>query len=102
MNKEDYVTLLTDPAVQDQLLKIKHTLKLYDISSGEEECLFYNPCEEQFLEIIYDINHTSTPLNYPDTYYCSSFEDLKTIIKYLALYEERYPDEKDIFGFPSE
>ena len=102
MNKEDYVTLLTDPIVQDQVLKIKHTIKLYDLSTGEEDYLFYNPYEEQSLEIVFDKYHTSSPLNYPESYYCSSFEDLRIIIKYLALYEETYPNEKDIFGFPSE
>ena len=35
-------------------------------------------------KIIYDPKHSSSPMNYPDNYYCNSLEDLKTIVVFLG------------------
>ncbi len=102
MTKQNYITLFTDPDSRDQLLKIKHTINIVDTSLEDNCYLTYNPDETQELTIVLDEFHVASPLNYPDCYYCNTFEELQLIIKNLALYETTYPNDRDILGFPSE
>ena len=82
--------------------KMNHTISIDEPSKPFLTTIKYNPLEKQELIIIWDENYETSPLEYPDQYYCNTFEELKSIIEWLGKYEEAYPEDKSFFGFPKE
>ena len=89
-----------------QLSHLKFSISIYDVASQMTYQLNKVNTDNENKNygnfvIILDQQHKDTPINYPENYYCHTFDELKTMITFIAEHQDLYIDSLDEFDSAS-